>query len=88
MESLTGEVLEQTLRVASGERTKGELAGHSQVSIWRDWAVGEGSRGAAPARGPATPPRQPSRSPTRRRWTGTRRAATAGTAGSRRRRGL
>ena len=48
MESLTGEVLEQTLRVASGERTKGELAGHSQVSIWRDWAVGEGLEGRGP----------------------------------------
>ena len=48
MESLTGEVLDQTLRVASGERTKGELAGHSQVSIWRDWAVGEGLEGRGP----------------------------------------
>ena len=52
MEELTGEVLTQTLRVASGERTKGELAGHSQVSIWRDWAVGEGLDGRRPgARG-------------------------------------
>ena len=48
MEALTGEVLDQTLRVASGERTKGELAGHSQVSIWRDWAVGEGLEGRGP----------------------------------------
>ena len=48
MEALTGEVLYQTLRVASGERTKGELAGHSQVSIWRDWAVGEGLEGRGP----------------------------------------
>ena len=48
MDALTGEVLEQTLRVASGERTKGELAGHSQVSIWRDWAVGEGLEGRGP----------------------------------------
>ncbi len=48
MEALTEEVLGQTLRVASGERTKGELAGHSQVSIWRDWAVGEGLDGRRP----------------------------------------
>ena len=48
MEALTGEVLYQTLRVASGERTKGELAGHSQVSIWRDWAIGEGLEGRGP----------------------------------------
>ena len=48
MEALTGEVLDHTLRVASGERTKGELAGHSQVSIWRDWAVGEGLEGRGP----------------------------------------
>jgi altronate dehydratase len=48
MDTLTGEVLEQTLRVASGQRTKGELAGHSQVSIWRDWAVGEGLEGRGP----------------------------------------
>ncbi|WP_230208262.1 UxaA family hydrolase [Microlunatus sp. Gsoil 973] len=34
---LTSETFEQTLRVASGERTAGELAGHSQVSIWRNW---------------------------------------------------
>ena len=27
------------LRVASGELTRGELAGHSQVSIWRNWAI-------------------------------------------------
>ena len=45
MDDLAGEVLEQTLRVAAGERTKGELAGHSQVSIWRDWAFGEGLEG-------------------------------------------
>ncbi len=48
MEALADEVLQQTLRVASGERTKGEMAGHSQVSIWRDWAVGEGLEGRRP----------------------------------------
>jgi altronate dehydratase len=36
---LAEELFDRTVRVASGERTKGEGAGHSQVSIWRDWAV-------------------------------------------------
>ncbi len=30
----------QMVDVASGERTKGELAGHTQVQIWRDWGTG------------------------------------------------
>lgn len=37
MADLTQEVLDLSLRVASGERSKGEEAGHSQVSIWRNW---------------------------------------------------
>jgi altronate dehydratase len=37
MGELGRETFERTLRVASGERTVGERAGHSQVSIWRDW---------------------------------------------------
>ena len=36
-DDLTAETLDQTVRVASGERTAGERAGHSQVSIWRNW---------------------------------------------------
>jgi altronate dehydratase len=36
-DALTYKTLEQTVRVASGERTAGEKAGHSQVSIWRNW---------------------------------------------------
>ena len=48
MDALTEEVLQQTLQVASGEQTKGEIAGHSQVSIWRDWAIGEGLDGHRP----------------------------------------
>ena len=28
-------------RVAGGEKSKGEQAGHSQVNIWRNWAVAE-----------------------------------------------
>jgi len=37
MEELGRETFELTLRAASGEKTVGERAGHSQVSIWRDW---------------------------------------------------
>ena len=37
MEDLGRETFERTLRAASGEKTVGERAGHSQVSIWRDW---------------------------------------------------
>ena len=37
MDSLGAEVFGTALRVAGGERTAGERAGHSQVQIWRDW---------------------------------------------------
>lgn len=37
MSELGAETFELVRRVASGERTKGEAAGHSQVSIWREW---------------------------------------------------
>lgn len=37
MESLGEETFELARRIASGERSKGELAGHAQVQIWRDW---------------------------------------------------
>ena len=37
MEDLARQMLDLTLRAASGLRTVGELAGHAQVSIWRDW---------------------------------------------------
>ncbi len=30
-------MLDLTMDTASGTRSKGELAGHSQVSLWRDW---------------------------------------------------
>jgi altronate dehydratase len=30
-------MLDLTVEAASGSRTKGELAGHAQVSLWRDW---------------------------------------------------
>ena len=37
MDALGAETFELALDIASGERSKGELAGHAQVSIWRDW---------------------------------------------------
>ncbi|GAB2555915.1 UxaA family hydrolase [Kribbella endophytica] len=37
MDELTTDTFDLTVRVASGERSAGERAGHSQVSIWRNW---------------------------------------------------
>ena len=37
MEELGEAMLDVTVDVASGERSVGEKAGHSQVSLWRDW---------------------------------------------------
>ena len=37
MEKLGEEMLDLTVDVASGELSVGEKAGHSQVSLWRDW---------------------------------------------------
>lgn len=37
MPELTRSTFDLAVRVAGGERTAGERAGHSQVSIWRDW---------------------------------------------------
>ena len=42
MEDLGAETFGLSLRIASGERSKGELAGHSQVAIWRDWPQKDG----------------------------------------------
>ncbi|MCZ6557076.1 MAG: UxaA family hydrolase [SAR324 cluster bacterium] len=44
METLGKEGFAYTLEVASGRRSVGEKAGHSQVSIWRDWRQTDGSR--------------------------------------------
>jgi len=35
--SFCDEVFSLALETASGQKTKGECSGHSQVSIWRDW---------------------------------------------------
>ncbi|MBM3803715.1 MAG: altronate dehydratase [Acidimicrobiia bacterium] len=37
MEELGREMFELALAIASGQRSKGELAGHAQTSIWRNW---------------------------------------------------
>ena len=37
MESLTAETFDLVIETASGRRTRGEHAGHSQVSLWRNW---------------------------------------------------
>lgn len=37
METLAAESFALTLATASGRKTKGEHAGHSQVSLWRNW---------------------------------------------------
>ncbi|TCC59411.1 altronate hydrolase [Kribbella pittospori] len=37
MAELTADTFDLTVRVASGEPSAGERAGHSQVSIWRNW---------------------------------------------------
>jgi altronate dehydratase len=37
MEDIGAHTFEHTLKIASGERSVGERAGHSQVQIWRDW---------------------------------------------------
>lgn len=44
MEALTAETLDLVVAAASGEKTKGEIAGHSQVSIWRNWRQTDASR--------------------------------------------
>jgi len=44
MPDLGAETFELVRRVASGERSKGEAAGHSQVSIWREWRQRDASQ--------------------------------------------
>lgn len=48
MDTLTRDVLDRTVEVASGRRTAGERAGHSQVSLWRDWQLGVDAPAAVP----------------------------------------
>jgi altronate dehydratase len=44
MEALGQETFELALAIASGQPSLGEHAGHSQVSIWRDWRQTDASR--------------------------------------------
>ncbi len=44
MESLTAETFDLVIETASGRRTRGEHAGHSQVSLWRNWRQTDASR--------------------------------------------
>ncbi len=37
MDEVGSTFFDQTLRVASGELSKGEVADHSQISLWRNW---------------------------------------------------
>ncbi|MEO7413686.1 MAG: UxaA family hydrolase [Opitutaceae bacterium] len=43
-EALTAETFDLVLATVSGKRTKGEHAGHSQVSLWRNWRQTDTSR--------------------------------------------
>jgi altronate dehydratase len=43
-EALTAETFDLLLATASGKKTKGEHAGHSQVSLWRNWRQTDVSR--------------------------------------------
>ncbi len=47
MESLTAEALDIVCATASGRRSQGERAGHSQVSLWRNWQQTDTSQLAA-----------------------------------------
>ncbi len=47
MESLTADAFELLVGTASGVRTRGEHAGHSQVSLWRNWRQTDTSQLAA-----------------------------------------
>ncbi len=44
MADLTAAAVEYTVKVASGQPSAGERAGHAQVSIWRDWPQRDGSQ--------------------------------------------
>ena len=68
MDALGRALFDLTLEVACGRRSKGEQAGHSQVSIWRDWPQADAGRlaelqsapvpagGPLAVRGTAAPP--------------------------------
>ena len=47
MDALVAEAFELTVATASGERTQGEKAGHSQAQLWRNWRQTSADRIAA-----------------------------------------
>ena len=47
MEALTAEMFDLVIATASGRKTKGEHAGHAQVSLWRNWRQTDTSQLAA-----------------------------------------
>ena len=49
METLTKETFDLCLATASGQLSRGELARHSQISIWRNWMCGKQEDPAADA---------------------------------------
>ena len=53
MDELGMETFELALKVASGQRSLGERAGHAQVSIWRDWRQTEAGHVEAILKAPA-----------------------------------
>lgn len=44
MDELGKQAFEHTIQIASGQRSVGEKAGHSQVQIWRNWRQNDGSK--------------------------------------------
>ena len=47
MEAVAADALDLVVATASGQRTRGEQAGHSQTSLWREWQQTDASRLAA-----------------------------------------
>ena len=58
MDALGRDLFDLTLQIACGRRSKGEQAGHSQVSIWRDWPQ-QDARRLAELQSAPSPPGEP-----------------------------
>jgi altronate dehydratase len=58
MEALTAEAFDLLVATASGRKSRGEHAGHSQASLWRNWRQTDGSH-LAEIRRRATPDGKP-----------------------------
>ncbi len=59
MDDLGLETFALSLKVASGGRSVGEVAGHAQVQIWRNWQLSEGSNLTTRPSGRPTPTGEP-----------------------------